>query len=533
MEINSKDLNDSLFFKTWRNKFLKFKIFEFIKIINNEFVQFENKETLLKYKDRDYIQTLEYQSRKPLEIGDLPCNGLLKTIEFTEPVPIITGPEIPNTVENVIFSIDSDCDSDEEFSIKKLKKRVISLKDLPSSVTNVENVILQGDNFGDNNNNNDDDDDIIPKNIKSISIKKCSQLSNKFKIPNSVTSLSFWRSCYWGNKKGLELKQTDIPSSITNLKINDHSNKIKKNILPNSIKILKFQVDTMKLISSVDSNNIDGGNNDNGGDGGGGGDNSNNVINYKNYKFEEIETISYYNYYSEKNSSFLRIGIVPSSVKCLTLLCILKSLVIESGALPTILDELTININLPNFMDFGENKLNLLKLHLKGHEIDLNKKLIPLDSNIQSFIYQSSSYTLRDKNVIFESNILPNSITDLTFKTKNLHLTFPIGSLPNNLKKLSLIDTIYTSTITIPIKTPKTEMDIYQSNLKIDYLPESLTELTLNHCYSSDDFQNDIIPILPESLHTINLDILMKDKILNFKPHVKNISFKETKINKY
>ncbi|KAN0030452.1 hypothetical protein ACTA71_009090 [Dictyostelium dimigraforme] len=477
---------DNLFFKVWRNKYLKNIIIEFIKLLKNQRIVFKSRESLLGYKDREYIQSLIYCGRKKLEIGDLPSNGLLKTFEFTQPFLIVEGTEIPNGVESVIFSdydesdTDSDYASDEEVDKNsKDKNRIISLNNLPSSVTNVENVILPRSPKDDNGK------DIIPKNIKSIKIKKCPLLSNDFKIPNSVTSLSFGRNCYWNFYKSFELKEFDLPSSITKLKFSNKSNKIKKNILPNSIINLQLIVDSFRVVKSL--------NNDSSSSFGGG-----------NYQCEEIN----FNFESNDNFSFLRIGIVPNSVKSLTLICGLRKLMIEGGALPTSLDNLTIDIIQPKSIDFGGNKLNLSTLYLKGYEIDLNNKFIPLDSNIKSFKYYCKSYTFLEKDYILNSNILPDSITDLTIMTKNVHLTFQFGSFPKNLKKLSIIDRY-----------------VSNSNLKIDYFPSSLTELNLCLYNNKINFQ-EIISILPESLHTINLNESIKDKNLIFKSHIKNIFFK-------
>ncbi|KAM9997661.1 hypothetical protein ACTFIY_007336 [Dictyostelium cf. discoideum] len=266
--INDVDYNDCvLFFKIWRNKYLRYRIFHQMKKSSiNRIQKYNNCEEIENLENSYYIKHLKLVENSPIPINGIPnsvrllrlnCNFnhklLIGSFSLSKRLEILILGEIFNqTIERNLLPN----------SLKKIKfglKFNQSLQHLPSSVTSIKvsGSFLKPETipstvtelklyFFFNKENLTTND--IPKSIKSLKMDIC--FNNIFVvgfIPNSVTKLVLGPRFF-----ECSLKAGIIPNSVTDLTISLGCllSPIKKGVIPNSVKNLKI----VDLIGSISFN---------------------------------------------------------------------------------------------------------------------------------------------------------------------------------------------------------------------------------------------------------------------------------------
>ncbi|KAN0009656.1 hypothetical protein ACTFIU_006953 [Dictyostelium citrinum] len=194
-----------LFFKVWRNIFIRNQIIEHLKIYKeNKEVTINSKNDLLNNKYRDYFLKVIYQGSEMLYDNDLPEN-----IEFLEVIndfeiddenllPFISFHKPPNSLKTLQISSGSN---------KNMKPYPINF--FPDSITT---LILSGT----------DNRPFLP---------------NTFKRSSSITSISF---SFWYN---LPFENNNLPSGIKELnffRYGKFDQEFKLNQIPQSLTTLKL-----------------------------------------------------------------------------------------------------------------------------------------------------------------------------------------------------------------------------------------------------------------------------------------------------
>ncbi|KAN0019700.1 hypothetical protein ACTFIU_002922 [Dictyostelium citrinum] len=222
-----KEINtEILFFKVWRNNYLKNIILTQCKIYkDNRHQYFSSGKLLRDYEFKNYVENVYIQQKgyNCIQDGDLPINGVLKKVTL-KGGKFISSSIIPNGVLSIIFP---------EYP----NSFAIDLKNLPPSVNSLENVSIE--DFSD-----------IPQSITSLQFNKIntlpkenSKLSHdnnnnnenltfKKKLSDNLKILAFGYD--WDNNNSI-LNYNDLPSNLLTLDLGSYNNIFQKNILPNSI----------------------------------------------------------------------------------------------------------------------------------------------------------------------------------------------------------------------------------------------------------------------------------------------------------
>ncbi|KAK5584589.1 hypothetical protein RB653_006203 [Dictyostelium firmibasis] len=196
---------DILFFKIWRNIYIKNEIFEHLKKFKDfqEEVTFYNKNDLLTFKDRYYITKLSYLGPEILYDNDLPEN-----VEFLEVV---------NEFEK---------DDENPLPLISFKNPPSSLKTLQISTGSKKNMVPYPLNF-------------FPKTITTLNLSGC---ENRLLEPNVITtsSITIMSFSYWYN---LPFEIDSLPNGLKELnffRYGKFNQEFKLNQLPKSLTTLKL-----------------------------------------------------------------------------------------------------------------------------------------------------------------------------------------------------------------------------------------------------------------------------------------------------
>ncbi|KAM9995662.1 hypothetical protein ACTFIY_001851 [Dictyostelium cf. discoideum] len=218
-----KENNNEIFFKVFKNIYIKQIIFKHIRIYKeNKYTVFYSRKELIEYKEREYIEFIEYVGSEKLEYGDLPSHGILEKVSFTNYTGIIDGIIIPMGVSTVIYPSLYVCET--------------ILSTLPKSVTSVENLFFF--------NSPKDTSSPIPETIEKISFHVFLNpdfLKGKI-FPKSLKELSVPSH----NEKLFYFKNGEVPDSVEYLKIDIYLEADKEtellSFLPKNLKILDLEM---------------------------------------------------------------------------------------------------------------------------------------------------------------------------------------------------------------------------------------------------------------------------------------------------
>ncbi|KAN0049845.1 hypothetical protein ACTA71_002940 [Dictyostelium dimigraforme] len=255
MNINYNYLNEILFFKVWRNKYLRFRIFHQIKKYSmNRIKVFEDCSKLIGMENSYYIKKLKFLKNTSIPIGVIPHSVISLKLSNVYSYPFLIG-SLPPKIKNIYVG---------QFFNLKIDKGVIpptcetirfgyhfnqSFEFLPPSVTSIEYggvfnkpetipptvTKLKLFNFF---NRMDLTVNDIPRSIKTLIIDGCFNINLLVGfIPSSVTKLVLGPKYFQP-----QLIPGFIPSSVQKLTISfcSFETKIQKNVIPSSIRKLKI-----------------------------------------------------------------------------------------------------------------------------------------------------------------------------------------------------------------------------------------------------------------------------------------------------
>ncbi|KAK5579154.1 hypothetical protein RB653_008833 [Dictyostelium firmibasis] len=508
-EIN----NETLFFKVWRNNYLKFLILKECKLYkDNRKRYFSNGIELRNYEFREYIEVVSINNKRnyDLQEGDLPKNGVLKSINIIG--GILNSSIIPNGVTSVRYPE----------IIDHTKGNRIDITNLPPSVNSLENLTI-------------DDFSQIPQSITSINFnpimsvskKENSKLSYdqidgnetgippyKKKLSENLKTIKFGFD--WDNK-GSKLNHNDLPCNLLTLDLGSYKNILERNVLPNSITslVVKFNESILKggvlpkslkkLILSFETN-VD-------------------------IKFNEKkilpEALEYLKILFCGNESNIYIGDYILSKS-------LKSLEIFGGYKDkkTLSKNSFIHLNQLEHISFGDNwgSLNDFILPNSGclTSLDLGSKF---NETIEKGVLPSSIKILKlgnhfNKSIVEDSfpinleqlyfgvcfnqllppNHLPKNLKHL-FLSNDFDKILEVGSLPNGLKKLKIGEHNgrFNQPISINVLPPTLEnLELncknYEQLLNLNILPTSLSVLKIRSSSKFKKINHDFIKNLPNSI---------------------------------
>ncbi|KAN0039484.1 hypothetical protein ACTA71_007273 [Dictyostelium dimigraforme] len=388
---------DKLFKSVFNNIYLSFLIFKFSRLYKkNEIVEFEDRESLLNFREREYIRKIVYYGSE-LMIGDLPNNGTLKEVSFyfphrNEPV---NGKIIPHGVEVIDFNCFPG-----------------SLNDYPLTLYKIINLYIPNCfiNFQ------------IPKNITSLSIPHCKSLETISKIlPNSIKELEFESFNIYqdGNDEYkdemIDKPKINLPDNLIKLSLGNYNVKyLEEGILPISIK--ELEISTQKIRDEFDKVNNE---------------YFENNSNYSIGLFNILKPLGNLSVLSITTSSLITIESNLkdcNSIKDLTIFCNYRS-DIKKGFLDHSIEEFSLpqSVTKLKILNFTINKVlsNVIPNGVRSLTIDR----IEIDQLPQYLtylkLYEKPGYTFTKDESLSLLSILPKSLTRLTiphyFKDFNLN----------------------------------------------------------------------------------------------------------------
>ncbi|KAN0027884.1 hypothetical protein ACTFIV_009710 [Dictyostelium citrinum] len=234
--MNEKDNRDNLFFKVWRNQFIKSIIFKHVELFKfYKVVSFESRNEMLTFNYRYYISELVYDSFESLSEGDIPNNILklnLKKLIVSNVQQVFKGIDTIKEIQLPLETQFNDRNTPIIFDYSKLPKSIKSI--LSFKLNNYNN-----NNYNNYKNNNKSTIINIPNNFESIVFSDFNQtlLNNIQFFPNKLKKLDL--SNNWNN--GGKILQTGVfPIGLEELSIIGYTQKLGTNIIPNTVKILQI-----------------------------------------------------------------------------------------------------------------------------------------------------------------------------------------------------------------------------------------------------------------------------------------------------
>ncbi|KAN0044741.1 hypothetical protein ACTA71_006264 [Dictyostelium dimigraforme] len=506
---------DILFFKCWRNKYIKTVINKFVRKFQNiyNFTKSLKITTNILYNSiphKNYIQYLNFSNNFVLDISNLPF--YLKELELPENFNSELKTEFSGLVHLKTLKLGGKFNND---SINKENVLPIGLEQLSL-----------GDNFSQ------------PLKIKRLSNLKVLNLSkdwnlplnsNNFQIPDSIERLEF--GAFFNQKidhqlpsnlKALILNHIfnreieALPIGLKELLFGNHFNQeIRIGLLPNTLEYLKFGNDFSKPlpIGTINQGLL--------------------TIIFGQCFNQPLEIGSLpntlkYCHFSKNYNQKLAKGVLPDS-----LLKVVFNLdhsidnIFENETLPKSLDSIVFghefNVEFTSLDFFPPN---IKSLHIPHH---YNKKFTAnsFPSTIEKLFLHSLKHCFSNDLI----GIFKNGLKELTIvkfdKNENpyikgmfpeglqiLNINSPIyqGLLPNSLKELVLSSTNQTDLTVgnLPQSLKKLEINTYVKNLTIGSLPDSIEELIIGELVSSQSISRQL---LPKSLRKLTLQKKILTKI--------------------
>ncbi|KAK5582690.1 hypothetical protein RB653_004275 [Dictyostelium firmibasis] len=252
---NTNNNNEHLFFKIWRNKYIRFRIFHQIKKHSiNRIKVYEDCSKLKDLENSYYIKRLKFLKNSPISVGSIPNSVRSLKLSNVYSYPFLEG-SLPPKIKNIYVG---------QFFNLKIDKGIIpstcetirfgyhfnqSFEFLPPSVTSIEYgsifnkpetipptvTRLKLFNFF---NRIDLTENDIPRSIKFLIIDGCFNINLLAGfIPSSVTKLVLGPKYFQP-----QLIPGFIPSSVRKLTISlcSFETRIEKNVIPSSVRKLKI-----------------------------------------------------------------------------------------------------------------------------------------------------------------------------------------------------------------------------------------------------------------------------------------------------
>ncbi|KAK5580118.1 hypothetical protein RB653_000131 [Dictyostelium firmibasis] len=462
--------NSNLFFKIFRNKYLKFEIFKhlrkYLKFL--KLIKFNSVEQYKSFQEKEYLSKVYYDfkgfeslgnSMEYLKLGD---NFWIHNLFITNGINILQK-FLPQSLTHLELS--------NSFS------RYLNLngcKFLPESIT----ILDIGDGFNRNINSND-----IPSTLKSLIIGKNFKSSLNLKDCINLEKLIFNEKSHFNN----ELTN----SNEINNNNNKNKNIIEINELPCNLKFLEFgnlysreinaNLNLPKTLTQLTF-----------------GSNFNNSI-----KFESLINLEYLKL-GDGFDCEINIGDLPINLKTLIFGIGYKKK-LKIGSLPSSLIYLSMDGYTLDFeVGVLSSLVNLLTLELSSFKTlsiptNQNFKIGALPSSIQKFIFNEYFNTIYP----FQSGSLPSSLTSLNLGFYN-H-TINEFLIPESLTSLILPQNINNGKTLFPklfsnLKNLKFLKISYKNDILPNVLPNSLTSLTIESLCKGDSFETLPFEIFPRSL---------------------------------
>ncbi|EAL62974.1 hypothetical protein DDB_G0288901 [Dictyostelium discoideum AX4] len=283
--------NDKLFFKIWRNQYLRFIITKFrILYEKNKKVKFLDYRDFKRYKEKEFVLEIDYQGNQLLKDGDLSEYPMVRIINLKDGIfnnvsssifentliekikfppyrynapPLLTDiNKLPNTVNSIKqfpydlkipipksikkITISSNYYFIRDFSLVNYLKfseneNITNLKIIPTWRANSDSILIQN---------------LFPKNLKTLDLGSYSQILNENVLPTSLEKLVFssgYSMTFYSNKllslinlthlslshQNVLLEPNSIPPNVTFLSIANLGNPVVDNsIIPRNLKTL-------------------------------------------------------------------------------------------------------------------------------------------------------------------------------------------------------------------------------------------------------------------------------------------------------
>ncbi|KAM9969916.1 hypothetical protein ACTFIR_001754 [Dictyostelium discoideum] len=214
--------NDKLFFKVWRNQYLRFIITKFrILYEKNKKVKFLDYKDFKRYKEKEFVLEIDYRGKELFKDGDLSEYPMVRIINLKK--------GIFNNVPSSIF---------ENTLIEKIKfplhshPRLTDINKLPNTVNSIKQFPY-------------DLNIPIPKSIKKIKISRNYCFIRDFSLVNylkfseneNITNLKIIPP--WANSDSI-LTENLFPKNLKTLDLGSYSQILNENVLPTSLEKLVF-----------------------------------------------------------------------------------------------------------------------------------------------------------------------------------------------------------------------------------------------------------------------------------------------------
>ncbi|KAN0038828.1 hypothetical protein ACTA71_001019 [Dictyostelium dimigraforme] len=506
----NNDYNDILFFKVFRNCFLRNIIFNHVQIfLKNRKVEFKSIKELKEFKYRDYIESLKLKSKERLKKGDIPDNGVIKKVIFTS---ISNLPKKTETQHYILY--------DDGATTRTISKTTFNNSIIPKTVEHREirfpitcydediNFSMIPSFFNSIVNMGIQDRDVeslyenllrFPSLIK-LSISVCSrfnlQISPKLFQNHSTTLTSLDMGKDWNNNgKSIQLGDLNYLINLKTLKMSSYRKEIHANVLPPNLE--KLSVCEFIYCGDVNKNTMW-------------------IIPKSIKKLTISDSHMYTNSFSCRKNMNLCKGFLPDGLTHLELFA--RKIVIEPHGIPETVEYLYIDKILTEFPTLSSNQL---PRSLKRLEIIPTTSNFIIDQDALSNLNQLVSFSILSFydsefspscwNHKIYNGFFPQSITSIDFgqhfnqplTTQHIGLfpislrelafgrynhPIPLGLLPNQLKSLSF-------------------RNCFNQKIEIGTFPSSLTFLNLSPAYKKSIHPNalpsSIIHLKPNNLNEL------------------------------
>ncbi|KAN0024335.1 hypothetical protein ACTFIV_008741 [Dictyostelium citrinum] len=238
--------NDQLFFKVWRNKYIRTIINEYrILFQKNKKVKFLSYKEFKEYNEKEFVLNIDYQSNELLKDGDLKEYPLLRVINLRDPIfTDVSSSIFENTSIVKIKFPQYKRNSDPPLTdINKLPNTIKSIKQFPYDLNlpipkSIQKITITNNYFYNNFSLNfltqPNNQENSSTNNNNYNITTSSSL---FSNNENIKTLKFNSS--WSNNKTIFLENT-FPKNLKTLDLGSYSQILNENVLPTTLEKLLF-----------------------------------------------------------------------------------------------------------------------------------------------------------------------------------------------------------------------------------------------------------------------------------------------------